>query len=61
MFIVQGHGRRRATCKCTLETELFVVDIKDFRRILQPLQQGSLRSKIAFMKEVCKLTHAEGF
>lgn len=29
-----------------------MVDIKDFRRILQPLQQGSLRNKIAFLKEV---------
>lgn len=49
---VQGHGRRRATCRCAQDTELFVVDIKDFQRILRPLQQGSLRAKIAFLKEV---------
>lgn len=52
LFVVQGHGMRRATCRCTQNTELFTVDIKDFKRILSPLQQGSLQAKMAFLKQV---------
>ena len=49
---IQGHGQRRATCRCAQRTELFVVNINDFKRILQPLQQDTLQNKIAFLKEV---------
>lgn len=50
--MVQGHGKRRATCRCAQNTELFTVDIKDFKRILSPLQQDSLQAKMAFLKQV---------
>ena len=49
---MQGHGQRRATCRCSQRSELFVVDIKDFKRILQPLQQDTLQTKIAFLQQV---------
>ncbi len=54
-MVVQGHGQRRATCRCTQNTELFTVDIKDFQRILRPLQQGSLHIKMGVLRQV--LTH----
>ena len=53
--MVQGQGQRRATCRCTKNTELFTVDIKDFQRILRPLQQGTLQAKMDFLKQVCLL------
>lgn len=49
---LQGHGQRRATCRCTQSTELFTVNIKDFQRILSPLQHGTLQAKITFLKQV---------
>ena len=52
ILVRQGHGQRRATCCCSQNTELFVVDIQDFKRILQPLQQDTLQSKIAFLQKV---------
>ncbi|KAA6420636.1 MAG: Cyclic nucleotide-binding domain containing [Trebouxia sp. A1-2] len=52
LALMQGHGQRRATCHCSQKTELFVVNIKDFKRILQPLQQDTLQSKIAFLQQV---------
>ena len=55
---MQGHGQRRATCCCSQKTELFVVNIKDFKRILQPLQQDTLQSKITFLQQVRLCHHA---
>lgn len=55
---MQGHGQRRATCRCSQKTELFVVSVKDFKRILQPLQQDTLQSKIAFLQQVWICHHA---
>ncbi|KAL0037517.1 hypothetical protein WJX77_000810 [Trebouxia sp. C0004] len=52
LALMQGHGQRRATCRCSQKSELFVVNIKDFKRILQPLQQDTLQSKIAFLHKV---------
>ncbi|DBB02473.1 hypothetical protein WJX82_005804 [Trebouxia sp. C0006] len=52
LALMQGHGQRRASCHCSQKTELFVVNIKDFKRILQPLQQDTLQSKIAFLQQV---------
>ncbi|KAL3130956.1 Rap guanine nucleotide exchange factor-like 1 [Trebouxia sp. C0009 RCD-2024] len=52
LALMQGHGQRRATCRCSQKSELFVVDIKDFKRILQPLQHDTLQAKIAFLQTV---------
>lgn len=49
--LTQGHGQRRATCYCTQATEVFTVNIKDFQRILRPLQQGSHQSKMQFLRQ----------
>lgn len=50
--VAQGQGQRRATCRCTQNSELFTVNIKDFQRILRPLQQGTLQAKMDFLKQV---------
>ncbi|KAL0028776.1 hypothetical protein WJX79_006703 [Trebouxia sp. C0005] len=52
LALMQGHGQRRATCYCTQATEVFTVNIKDFQRILRPLQQGSHQSKMQFLRQV---------
>ncbi|KAA6420586.1 MAG: hypothetical protein FRX49_09379 [Trebouxia sp. A1-2] len=51
LALMQGHGQRRATCYCTQATEVFTVNIKDFQRILRPLQQGSHQSKMQFLRQ----------
>ncbi|KAL0037693.1 hypothetical protein WJX77_008057 [Trebouxia sp. C0004] len=52
LALIQGHGQRRATCYCTKATEVFTVDIKDFQRILRPLQQGTHQSKMQVLRQV---------
>ncbi|DBB02475.1 TPA: Rap guanine nucleotide exchange factor-like 1, variant 2 [Trebouxia sp. C0006] len=52
LALMQGHGQRRATCYCTQPSEVFTVDIKDFQRILRPLQQGSHQSKMQVLRQV---------
>lgn len=58
--VTQGHGQRRATCRCSQNTELFTVDIKDFQRILRPLQQGSQQFKMSVLRQVGLLLRHTG-